>query len=49
MNESILHAAFVPFGDFKDAKTPLDQASLKQCAFYFGCGLAQFGFANPLT
>ncbi|BBG94344.1 ATPase E1 [Prunus dulcis] len=35
VNESILHAAFVPFGDFKDAKTPLDQASLKHRAFYF--------------
>ena len=27
VNELILHAAFIPFGDIKDVKTPLDQVS----------------------
>lgn len=29
VDEKILHAAFVPFGDIKDVKTPLDQATQK--------------------
>lgn len=35
MNESILHAAFIPFGDIKDVKTPLDQATQKHRSFGF--------------
>lgn len=34
-NESILHAAFIPFGDIKDVKTPLDQAKQKHRSFGF--------------
>jgi RNA recognition motif. (a.k.a. RRM, RBD, or RNP domain) len=29
VDEKILHAAFVPFGDIKDVKTPLDMATQK--------------------
>ncbi|XP_013639205.1 PREDICTED: peptidyl-prolyl cis-trans isomerase E [Brassica oleracea var. oleracea] len=35
VNESILHAAFIPFGDIKDVKTPLDQANQKHRSFGF--------------
>ncbi|CAN1147392.1 Peptidyl-prolyl cis-trans isomerase E [Linum perenne] len=35
VNESILHAAFIPFGDIKDVKTPLDQATQKHLSFGF--------------
>lgn len=35
VNELILHAAFIPFGDIKDVKTPLDQASQKHRSFGF--------------
>ncbi|KAF5945451.1 hypothetical protein HYC85_015679 [Camellia sinensis] len=35
VNESILHAAFIPFGDVKDVKTPLDQATQKHRSFGF--------------
>ncbi|CAN6675799.1 unnamed protein product [Malus baccata var. baccata] len=35
VNESILHAAFIPFGDIKDVKTPLDQATQKHRSFGF--------------
>ncbi|CAM8948979.1 unnamed protein product [Rhodiola kirilowii] len=35
VNESILHAAFIPFGDFKDVKTPLDLATNKHRSFGF--------------
>jgi len=34
-NESTLHAAFIPFGDIKDVKTPLDQAKQKHRSFGF--------------
>lgn len=33
MNESILHEAFVPFGDIKDINTPLDQVPYQQLSF----------------
>lgn len=33
--EGILHAAFIPFGDIKDVKTPLDQATQKHRSFGF--------------
>ncbi|KAL6186736.1 hypothetical protein ACLB2K_039200 [Fragaria x ananassa] len=35
VNESILHSAFIPFGDIKDVKTPLDQATQKHRSFGF--------------
>ncbi|KAK1361993.1 RRM domain-containing protein [Heracleum sosnowskyi] len=35
VNETILHAAFIPFGDVKDVKTPLDQATQKHRSFGF--------------
>lgn len=35
VNEQILHAAFIPFGDIKDVKTPLDQATQKHRSFGF--------------
>ncbi|KAJ4804503.1 hypothetical protein LUZ62_017069 [Rhynchospora pubera] len=35
VDEKILHAAFVPFGDIKDVKTPLDQATQKHRSFGF--------------
>ncbi|KAJ0094423.1 hypothetical protein Patl1_16663 [Pistacia atlantica] len=35
VNEAILHAAFIPFGDIKDVKTPLDQATQKHRSFGF--------------
>ncbi|XP_073021661.1 uncharacterized protein [Primulina eburnea] len=35
VNESILHAAFIPFGDIKDVKTPLDLATQKHRSFGF--------------
>lgn len=35
VNEVILHAAFIPFGDIKDVKTPLDQATQKHRSFGF--------------
>ena len=35
MNEAILHSAFIPFGDIKDVKTPLDQATQKHRSFGF--------------
>lgn len=34
-NETILHSAFIPFGDIKDVKTPLDQATQKHRSFGF--------------
>ncbi|KAK8653461.1 hypothetical protein V6N13_127459 [Hibiscus sabdariffa] len=33
--ETILQAAFIPFGDIKDVKTPLDQATQKHRSFGF--------------
>lgn len=35
VNETILHAAFIPFGDIKDVTTPLDQATQKHRSFGF--------------
>lgn len=35
VNEGILHAAFIPFGDIKDVKTPLDMATQKHRSFGF--------------
>lgn len=35
VDEGILHAAFVPFGDVKDVNTPLDQATQKHRGFGF--------------
>lgn len=35
VNESILHAAFVPFGDIKDVTIPLDHISGKHRGFGF--------------
>ncbi|KAL5209516.1 hypothetical protein ABZP36_005139 [Zizania latifolia] len=35
VDEKILHAAFVPFGEIKDVKTPLDQATQKHRSFGF--------------
>ncbi|KAJ6350684.1 hypothetical protein OIU78_006760 [Salix suchowensis] len=35
VNEAIIHAAFIPFGDIKDVKTPLDQATQKHRSFGF--------------
>lgn len=35
VNEAILHAAFIPFGEIKDVKTPLDQATQKHRSFGF--------------
>ncbi|GLJ46825.1 hypothetical protein SUGI_0987850 [Cryptomeria japonica] len=35
VNEAILHAAFIPFGDIKDVTTPLDQATQKHRSFGF--------------
>lgn len=35
VNESILHASFIPFCDIKDVKTPLDQATQKHRSFEF--------------
>ncbi|XP_050373448.1 uncharacterized protein LOC126791086 [Argentina anserina] len=35
VNESILHSAFIPFGDIKDVKTPLDLATQKHRSFGF--------------
>jgi peptidyl-prolyl isomerase E (cyclophilin E) len=35
VNEAILHATFIPFGDIKDVKTPLDQATQKHRSFGF--------------
>lgn len=35
VSEQILHAAFIPFGDIKDVKTPLDQATQKHRSFGF--------------
>mmetsp|Transcript_33171 Transcript_33171/g.63673 ORF Transcript_33171/g.63673 Transcript_33171/m.63673 type:complete len:152 (-) Transcript_33171:487-942(-) len=35
VNEAILHAAFVPFGDIKDVNIPLDQTSQKNRGFGF--------------
>lgn len=35
MNEAILHSAFIPFGDIKDVKTPLDHATQKHRSFGF--------------
>ncbi|KAL9263556.1 Peptidyl-prolyl cis-trans isomerase E-like protein [Drosera capensis] len=35
VNESILHAAFIPFGEIKDVKTPLDLATNKHRSFGF--------------
>eukprot|EP00262_Sarcandra_glabra_P019653 TRINITY_DN7490_c0_g2_i1.p1 TRINITY_DN7490_c0_g2~~TRINITY_DN7490_c0_g2_i1.p1 ORF type:complete len:172 (-),score=36.17 TRINITY_DN7490_c0_g2_i1:454-969(-) len=35
VNESILHSTFIPFGDIKDVKTPLDQATQKHRSFGF--------------
>uniref|UniRef100_A0A0D6R6G7 RRM domain-containing protein n=1 Tax=Araucaria cunninghamii TaxID=56994 RepID=A0A0D6R6G7_ARACU len=35
VNEAIIHAAFIPFGDIKDVTTPLDQATQKHRGFGF--------------
>eukprot|EP00475_Leptophrys_vorax_P009057 TRINITY_DN15949_c0_g1_i1.p1 TRINITY_DN15949_c0_g1~~TRINITY_DN15949_c0_g1_i1.p1 ORF type:complete len:166 (+),score=48.31 TRINITY_DN15949_c0_g1_i1:109-606(+) len=35
VNESILHAAFIPFGDIKDINIPLDQSTQKHRGFGF--------------
>ncbi|XP_047332816.1 peptidyl-prolyl cis-trans isomerase E [Impatiens glandulifera] len=35
VNESILHSAFIPFGDIKDVKTPLNQENQKHRSFGF--------------
>jgi RNA recognition motif-containing protein len=35
VDEKILHAVFVPFGEVKDVKTPLDQATQKHRSFGF--------------
>lgn len=35
MNEAILHAAFIPFGEIKDVSIPLDHASGKHRGFGF--------------
>uniref|UniRef100_A0A453AEA3 RRM domain-containing protein n=1 Tax=Aegilops tauschii subsp. strangulata TaxID=200361 RepID=A0A453AEA3_AEGTS len=35
VDEKILHADFVPFGEVKDVKTPLDQAMQKHLSFGF--------------
>lgn len=35
VNEIIPHSAFRPFGDIKDVKTPLDQATQKHRSFGF--------------
>eukprot|EP00877_Chromochloris_zofingiensis_P002112 jgi/Chrzof1/11901/Cz06g14010.t1 len=35
VNESILHAAFIPFGDIKDVNIPLDHATGKHRGFGF--------------
>lgn len=35
VNESVLHAAFIPFGDIKDVTTPLDQATQRHRSFGF--------------
>ncbi|KAL5663478.1 hypothetical protein ACJX0J_023586, partial [Zea mays] len=35
VDEKILHAAFVPFGEVKDVKTPLDQSTQKHRSFGF--------------
>ncbi|KAK4790888.1 hypothetical protein SAY86_031301 [Trapa natans] len=35
VNEAILHATFIPFGDIKDVKTPLDLATQKHRSFGF--------------
>ncbi|KAH9602646.1 hypothetical protein KSS87_005131 [Heliosperma pusillum] len=35
VNEAILHAAFIPFGEIKDVKTPLDLATNKHRSFGF--------------
>lgn len=35
VTESILHAAFIPFGDIKDISVPLDHASGKHRGFGF--------------
>ncbi|KAL9229897.1 hypothetical protein vseg_005314 [Gypsophila vaccaria] len=35
LKESILHAAFISFGEIKDVKTPLDQATQKHRSFGF--------------
>ena len=35
MNEGILHAAFLPFGDVKDCNIPLDHATQKNKGFGF--------------
>lgn len=39
VNESTLHAAFIPFGDIKDVNIPIDHASGKhRCVFYSTAG-----------
>lgn len=35
VNETILHSAFIPFGEIKDVKTPLDLATQKHRSFGF--------------
>eukprot|EP01018_Ginkgo_biloba_P035171 Gb_35150 [translate_table: standard] len=35
VNQAVLHAAFIPFGDIKDVTIPLDQATQKHRAFGF--------------
>jgi hypothetical protein len=35
VNEAVLHAAFIPFGDIKDVNIPLDQTTQKNRGFGF--------------
>lgn len=35
VNEGVLHAAFIPFGDVKDVSIPLDQSTQKHRGFAF--------------
>lgn len=35
VNEAVLHAAFLPFGEVKDVNIPLDQATQKNKGFGF--------------
>jgi peptidyl-prolyl isomerase E (cyclophilin E) len=35
VNEAVLHAAFIPFGDIKDVNIPLDQTTQSNRGFGF--------------
>ena len=35
VNESVIHAAFLPFGDIKDVNLPLDQSTQQNRGFGF--------------